>query len=264
MEKVLFENLYENPPMVTSVINPDPKDMIRTIKRAIAQGTDGFIFQLERLDNQFKKIETLKELFAETRGFPVMVTNYPYDNNKEQSDEERMAFELQALEAGAACLDVRGDTYDNGAKHELTFSPKAVEKQKELIEKIHFMGGQVIMSMHVWEYLDTEQVLAYGREIESRGADIVKIVHMVNNRAQLAESFVTTEKLHREVSVPVLHLVNGEGCEIHRFYGTAFGSCLTFCVQEFINGSSGAQPMLDKMVQFRKIVDYKYHDGGNQ
>ncbi len=255
-----FENLYEHPPLVTSVINPKPADSIKTIKRAIAKCTDAFIFQLERLDPCEKTSENLKLMFDAAKGFPIMVTNYPYDNNKGMSDDELLEFEFNALEAGAACLDVRADTFDRGAKHEITFDPDAVAKQKQVIEKIHSLGGQVIMSMHVWEFLDTETVLKYGREIASRGADIVKIVHMINDTDELATAIKTTTVLHREIATPVLHLLNGPCIELHRHYGTAFGSCLAFCVEEYIEGSSGAQPSLEKMVALRKLSNYKFFE----
>ncbi len=261
MERVLFQNLYEHPPLVTSVINPEPEDCVKTIQKAIEQGTDAFIFQLERLNNDKKNEENLRFMFEAAKGFPIMVTNYPYESNQGQSDEKRVALEIEALKAGASCLDIRGDTYDTGAKHELTFLPEAIEKQKETIRKIHELGGQVIMSMHVWEFLTTEQVLAYGKELESRGADIVKIVHMADTPEQLIESIATTYALHQAISVPVLHLLNGKCRELHRFYGTKFGSCLVFCVQEFIEGSSESQPMLDKMVQLRKLTSYQYEGG---
>ncbi len=255
-----FENLYEHPPLVTSVINPKPADSIKTIKRAIAKGTDAFIFQLERLKPEEKTRENLDEMFSCAKAFPIMVTNYPYENNKGASDDDLIEFELEALKAGAACLDIRADSFDRGAKHEITFDPDAVTKQKQVIEKIHSLGGQVIMSMHVWEFLDTPTVLRYGHELESRGADIVKIVHMINDTDELATAIKTTTMLHKEISKPVLHLLNGPCIELHRHYGTLFGSCLAFCVEEYIEGSSLSQPSLEKMAALRKISNFKYYD----
>lgn len=250
--------MYTNPPLITSVIDPLPEDGVKTVRNALAHGSDGLIYQLERLLPEYKNRESIRKLFALSEGHPIMVTNYAMQSTTQEDDESLLNLLLIALDEGASCIDIRGDMFDRGAKYELSFDENAVRRQKEVIKSIHSKGGQVIMSMHVSEYLDTSTVLNFGKEIESRGADIVKIVDVADTPLELAESFVTTAILKSKLHVPVLHLVNGESCELHRLFGTAFGSCLTFCVEKFIkDASSPSQPLLSKMLKVREMDCYK-------
>lgn len=83
-------------------------------------------------------------------------------------------------------------------------------------------------------------MLEHLREVESRGADIVKIVTAVNTDEELAEAFRTTLMLKRELRTPFIHLCNGAYSRPHRFMGPALGVSVLFAVSHYEPRYGGA------------------------
>ena len=260
MKKPLFENLYERPPLTVSISAPIPIRIICGIKNALYDGADAFLFHLEKLNPEFWNEESLAPIFEACGRKPAMVVCYPnVDNTRHLTDDEVFEIELTAIRAGAACVDIRGDMFDRGAHRELTRDPEAIEKQKKAIEQVHEMGAQVIMSCHVSsEYLDTETLLEMGREIESRGADIVKIVMNVYSEDQMVNAYTSTYRLHKELEKPVLHLISGKYSQTHRMIGAALGNCLSFCVENYDEYRQLLKPKLSAMRAIYDNLQY-YH-----
>ena len=89
-----------------------------------------------------------------------------------------MDFLLFALDCGATLCDVMGDIF---CKHpeELTDNDEAIQKQMKLIEKLHSLGAEVLMSSHLYKFAPAERVLEIALEQKRRGADIIKIGPML-------------------------------------------------------------------------------------
>src|SRR5690606_38524037 len=105
---------------------------------------------------------------------------------------------LTAADAGASMIDVMGDLY-HPSPMEITYNQNAIDKQKRLIDKIHEKGADVVISSHMSNSLNTEQVLEHMRALEERDPDVVKIVTSVNTEDELAEALITTMALNREL-----------------------------------------------------------------
>lgn len=155
---------------------------------------------------------------------------------------------------GATLIDVMGDLY---SKHpeELTDDETAIKKQMDLIDKLHSLGAEVLMSSHLCKYAPAERVLEIAIEQKRRGADIIKIVTAANTMEQQIENLRITDLLKRELGAPFLFLSGGE-CSIHRRLGIKLGCCMSLCVYEHDALSTPMQPLLSTMKTVRDIIDF--------
>lgn len=171
-----------------------------------------------------------------------------YRNDKwgDSDDDKRQELLLTAADAGASVIDVMGDLYDPSPM-EITHNQAAIDKQKNLIDKIHAKGADVVISSHMPCARTTEQVLEHMRELESRGPDIVKIVTGANTEEELTEAFKTTMTLKRELKTPFIHLCNGKFSRPHRFLGPALGVSVLFAVDRYEERYGMTQPTITAM-----------------
>ena len=138
-----------------------------------------------------------------------------------------------------------------------THNPEAIEKQKRLIDRIHAMGSQVIMSSHPQRVMSADAVLAQLRSFEERGPDVVKIVTVANTEEEFAESVRTTMLLHRELRKPFVHLCNGKFGRIQRFLGMSLGVSITFAAYRYEEFALMTQPTVRSM---RTVLDNLHWD----
>lgn len=229
-----------------------PEVAIGRIRNALHLGADAFGLQAESLLPEYQTPEAYHKLFQEMRGKPAYVTNYRSGSNKGKSDEELAEGLLTLAECGAALCDVQGDLF---AYHpiQMTEDETAIEKQMELIEKIHAKGAEVLMSAHTNCYLPGEKVLELALEQKRRGADIIKIVTDAADMQAQMENLKTVDLLKRELGAPFLFLSGGE-CGILRRLGIKLGCCMALCVYEHDALSTPGQPLLSVMKQLEQIT----------
>lgn len=247
--------LNNEKPLLTVMLQcENPDTAIGRIRNANCIGADAYGLQIECLKNEYQNVDVYKQIFSEMKGKPCYVTNYRTSYNAQKNDEE-IAKELLELAAnGATLVDVMGDLF---CKHseELTDDKKAIEKQMALIDKIHSMGAEVLMSSHLCKFATAERVLEIAKEQKRRGADIIKIVTGADNMEQQIENLRITDLLKRELGAPFLFLSGGE-CSIHRRLGGHLGNCMTLCVYEHDKFSTAAQPLLSTMKIVRDSIDF--------
>lgn len=238
-----FVNLPK-PFIVTVVTDPDPDSCIATIRNAEYDGSQAFDIHFRALEPQYHNENDLERLIKSTYR-PVMMINYRSDNawHRDISEEERAEEQLMGIRCGAAAVDLQGDIFDPSPM-EITRKPEMIDKQKKLIDKVHALGGEVIMSSHTWVHMSTEQVVEHLKELESRGADMVKVAAAVNSEEELIEAFQTTMTLKRELKVPFIHICMGQYGKMHRFVGPMLGSSLIFCVQSYTPKGHKEQPLV--------------------
>ena len=229
-----------------------PEVAIGRIRNALHLGADAFGLQAESLLPEYQTPEVYHKLFQEMRGKPAYVTNYRSGSNKGKSDEELAEGLLTLAECGAALCDVQGDLF---ASHpiQMTEDETAIEKQMELIEKIHAKGAEVLMSAHTNCYLPGEKVLELALEQKRRGADIIKIVTDAADMQAQMENLKTVDLLKRELGAPFLFLSGGE-CGILRRLGIKLGCCMALCVYEHDALSTPGQPLLSVMKQVEQMA----------
>ena len=159
------------------------------------------------------------------------------------TDEECMEYLLFAGRCGATLLDVIGDVYAP-CYDELTFDEKAVKKQVELIEKIHEMGCEVLISTHFREYRDRQTVMDFAKEQQKRGADVVKIINISNSEQELLEHITICADLKREIDCEYLYMASGEDCRLLRQICGRLGTVMYLSVVEYKGIYSKEQTIL--------------------
>ena len=160
---------------------------------------------------------------------------------------------LEVADLGADLCDIMGDCFDK-QPDELAVDEAAINKQIELINKIHGKGSKVLMSSHVMKYTPAERVLEIALEHQRRGADISKIVVGADNREQEIENLRIINLLKEKLDIPFLFLSGGE-CRILRRIGGEIGSCMYLCVYEHDSFSTLTQPLLSDVKLIRYLLN---------
>ena len=245
--------IYEKPLLCAMIQCPTPDECIEKIRRSIAGGADALGVQLCKLEKQYRTETELKRIFSACEGKPIYVTSYRTGHSKDLTDEECTALLLMGIKCGASLADVMGDMFDQGALYELSTDPFAIEKQKALISKIHAMGGEVLMSCHTRHALSVEENLMIAKAQEERGADVLKIVDVAENKSEIPSYIESIQKIVAATDKRLLLLVSGEG-QILRYIGPNFGVCMYLCVESHGELDTKEQPTLAKIKAVRDNI----------
>lgn len=227
-----------------------PQELIAESRNSEFEGAQGIAISLADLKPEFRNHDSLKGVI-DAVNLPFMFFFYRDDKWGNSDDDSRQELLLTAADAGASMIDVMGDLYDPSPM-EITHNSAAIDKQKRLIDRIHAKGADVVISSHMQCARTTEQVVEHLREVEARGADVVKIVTTVNTADELAEAFRTTMTLKRELKTPFIHLCNGKFSRPHRFLCPSLGVSIFFAVPRYEPRYGMGQPTIRAM---KKVLD---------
>ncbi len=236
--------LNQSRPFVTGMIlKDDPNEVRYAVKNALYAGADSLGIQLCAMKPELRTEENLKAMFAAAGGHPIYVTNYKRWKNEELTDEECAEGLKQALRCGATLADIPGDLF-NKADMELTKDEDAIRKQMALIDEIHSMGKEVLISSHVLRFLAPEDVLKIALEQQRRGADIAKIVTAADSDDEMHENLKATTLLKNELEIPFVFLSAGTHAKLHRLIGPALGCFAFLAVYEHDSMAFPPQPTI--------------------
>ena len=203
-----------------------------------------------------------------------MAIYYP-PKNEERNDEYRISVQMEAVRSGFSSVDLRADTFDcdsrkslEGCKAsfasanpaEISMRPDVIEKQKQTIYEFHEMGAEVLMSAHVQVELLTEQAISLAKEIESRGADIVKIITACHNPEHALTMLNTMAALKKELKVPFLYGCFGPHSRMMRPLSPLFGSMLVFGHHQYNALSNFEKPLLKDMKELYRIINWNMYE----
>ncbi len=253
--------LNQNRPLITGMILKDNPDSIRfAVKNSIYDGADCLGIQLEWLKKEYKTEENYKSIFAACSGHPIYITNYRGCENKGFSDEELADELVKALACGATLGDVPASLFDSesgmGIGLELSMKQDAIDRQMRLIDKIHSMGKEVLMSSHILQFTSAETVLEIAYEQKKRGADVAKIVTAANSDEEQIENLRITTLLKKELGIPFLFLSGGTHSKIHRMIGAQLGCVFYLAVREHDGRAVPTQPTIKAAKAVRDNLDY--------
>ena len=238
--------------ILTVMVQADNPDRIKElINKSIPCGAEAFGIQFEQLKPEYRQKGIYKELFSYTEK-PVYVTNYRSAYNTGKTDEILAEELMELADCGATLCDVIGDLFDK-QPDEVASSADAINKQKDLIEKLHKKGSQVLISSHIQKYTPTERVLEIALEHQNRGADISKIVTWAETMEQQLENMKIINMLKENISIPFLFLSGGE-CRILRKIGGELGCCMYLTVYEYDEFATPSQPLLQNVKKIRDNI----------
>ena len=230
---------------------------IAEIKNCYYDGADMIDLHLSCLEQT--DVETLKKIISSTP-LPVLALDYDqhYDRSRlHRSEEERVATMLRAVEAGAAGIDMQAYTFHapsesgfygrdiysftKGSPEEVVTDPVIIEKQCALIEKVHSMGAEVLLSCHPGIPMNTQQVVDLVRFLKERNPDIIKIVTKAVTPADCDEAIRTMTVLIREFDFPISYHANGKAGVPSRLINPLLGGQIAFCIDRYNEGSTMEQ-----------------------
>ena len=242
-------------PLLTVMVQADNPDRIEYLVNAsLTEGAEAFGMQFELMNPEYRTGETYERLFSLTRLLPVYVTNYRSRQNEGRNDNVLADELIELAKHGATLCDVMGDYFDP-CDWELTMNEIAVQKQIKLIDTLHEMGAEVLMSSHINKFTTAERVLEIALEHKRRGADISKIVTRAENMEQQIENLRILSLLKNHLGIPFLFLSGGE-CHISRRLGSTLGNCMTLCIYEQDMYSYNAQPLLKDAKLLRDTLGF--------
>lgn len=253
--KASFLN-HEKPLLCAMIQCATVEECICKIQSSLAEGATAFGIQLCKLNKELRTRENLTKIFDACEGKPIYVTSYRHSLNEGFTDEECMDVLVLAVECGATIVDVMGNTFDKNALRELTEDPEAVAKQKAFIEKIHALGGEVLMSSHTGSNLTVEETLYIAKAHEERGADLIKIVNKTDCIEDLPKSFETIIELNKTVNKKFLYLESGPTQKMVRNLGPQLGVCMYLTCQFYGVADTPAQPKLSRLKKVIEGLDY--------
>ncbi len=255
-------------PFIVGVVSElDPENCIKTIKLSEYDGAQAFDLYLHSLDKKYLNKEDLRAIFSSTN-CPVLTLNYRWNLKGpiKITDDERVRQHLLALEAGSAGMDVEADLFDevpgappwtkeafdystneNSRPRELSFDPKAVERQKKLFKEVQQAGGEVLLSAHTRVPLTADKILKIGKELESRGANMAKIVAVCCSEEDVVENIKGCVALKKELKIPFQLQGHGEHAKVLRVINPMLGAMLFFCHQTLKPGGFHDQPLIRSM-----------------
>lgn len=244
-------------PLKTAMIQVKTADeAIAAIESGLKQGADAFGWQLECLNADQINQKTLENVFSAGCGMPFYVTNYKWASGGDKPEEQYFDELLLALKCGATLIDMPGDSF-SPAPDQLTYDQQAIRKQVEFSQKVHDLGGELLISSHVPDFRSEDYVLGMAFEQKRRGADIAKIVTFSHDDEQLTDNLKTTVRLRESLGIPFLFLSGGEKCRLHRLAGPLLGACMWLCVAYRALITTPPQPLLSDVNEFVRIYESK-------
>ena len=245
-------------PAIAGVIRErNVRGAIAEIKNCTYDGADMIDLHMSCLEKT--DVESLRSIISSTK-LPVLALNYnnTYEWADAGFDEEACAESfLRAVEAGAAGVDIQGYTFDlpskkgfcgedkysftKGNPKEIVTDENIISKQCELIEKVHAMGAEVLLSCHPGIPMNSEQVVELALFLEKRNPDIIKIVTRADDEDDLAESIRTMLMLKKEVKTPIAYHAGGKAGTASRIINPLLGGQIAFCVDRYNEGSTMEQ-----------------------
>lgn len=263
-------------PIILGVLKERTTDAtIEQIKRCEAAGATAFNLHLSLLEEESRKPDSLKRIF-EAASSPVMAVHYnrnPQGVTRKDTNEMRVNEMVRAVEYGAAGIDLQGHTFcsDTRAtqekfgdpeKHpfitarpkEVIMDPELIEKQREVVKKVHSLGGEVLMSCHTGVFLNTEQIVSLAKFIEEREPDFIKIVTPVDNKDGLLVALNSVKALKRELHTKFSYHCSGRVGRITRYIGPYFGSSQVFAMDHYNEYSDKEQLLISSFKAFYEEV----------
>ncbi len=275
MSKRKFTEIPQ-PFICTILSDSNPTDSIRPIRLSDYDGTDAYEMNLMMLRKEFLNEKDLRYVFQSTVK-PIIVCHYQWDYEAplDMGEEERFELLLNAVRWGASGIDLEADAYDpssgppewseearaysldrSSKPRDWTTDPAAIQRQREIIEEVHRLGGEVLLCAHTRVHLSVEEAVSMAKEMEARGADIAKVVSVNTNYEDLLDSMRATLEIKNALGIPFIMMSHGEHSKIGRVVCPILGSMLAFCTQPLSPGGYPLQPPISAMKAAWENIDW--------
>lgn len=264
-------------PIIIGVVKEASADAaISTIKACENEGANAFDLHVSLLEGDDRGGAQLERIFSEVDS-PVLAVHYnnlPKGITQKNTDIERMAELEEAVRLGAAGIDMQAYTFCKSplatlegkdpkkypfitaSPREVVLDDEVIAKQRRQIEKIHALGGEVLMSCHTKAFLDTEQVVSLALEMEKRDVDIVKMVIPVNTKKDVLSALNSALELKKNLKYAKPHLhCSGKLGRITRYAAPYFGASIVFATDHYNERADKEQLLITKFLDFYREIE---------
>lgn len=239
-------------PVLTGAVQEETADQaIRAIKNFALHGAKGIDLHLTQMREESRTPEELKRVINASP-LPIFGLNYTVSHDASE-EEERVRLLLRSLEAGASGIDIQGYTFDFASREkfderftdagysfvqprpkEVVVNDAVIDRQCELIERVHAMGGEILLSNHVGVFLECDMLLELCLFLEKRKPDTIKIVAMCDTEYELAETVKAMILIKKEIKTPVTLICNGKYRALSRILNALLGGYMVFTADTYI------------------------------
>ena len=143
---------------------------------------------------------------------------------------------------------------------QVTLREETVEKQKAFIDKIHALGAEVVLSTHTGVMMTAEQTIALAKTLETRGADVIKIIAKATSIDDIPECFRTVIELKKTMNVPFTYHLEGKLGKVTRIVAPMLGSYMVFCFDRYTESSNFEQCHLKSMADAFRALEWQIED----
>ena len=249
MKKASFINT-SRPLLCAMIQEKTPEAIINRVLNGLYDGAEAFGIQLECLEREYRTESFLSEIFSACQGRPIYVTSYRNFESTGMTDDECMELLFLAAKCGATLCDVPADTFDINETG-ISYEENAVKRQKEIVNKLHEMGKEVLISTHLPHFYSSEEVFNIAKAQRERSTDVVKIVNISNDEKELMENLNICAELKNQIDCEYLYLASGKDCRLLRQIGGRLGCLMYLCVYEYGGVYSKDQPKIRSLKAIR-------------
>lgn len=242
------------PTVVLMACGRTPERVLELIEAGHRENADAFGIQIEKLNREYQTESVIKRLIDAAKGKKTYITNYRTDSNEGKSDDELACGLVAAAKLGGDLIDVMGDMFCR-TEGEMTDDIDAIDRQKKLIDEIHTIGREVLMSSHTHKFMSKEEVFGYISRQRDRGADIAKLVAGAGTNEEMLENVIISAEIEKENMGPALFLCTGGAAMRHRILGPAISDGMILCVSEEDEFTFGIQPKICDAVNEAKLIE---------
>ena len=272
-------------PFIIGVISDGDVDhCIRNMKHSEFDGADGFQLELHNFRSLPLSKQKLKDIIGSTTK-PIWTTNRRSKIDRQQrrqiDEHARIQVELDALDAGAQCIDLEMDTFDpwylwdthrrqaewsqlhdipvnpDDFPGECCFNEDAIREQCKVIDHVHNVGGEVLLSSHILVRTRTEGIVRIAKALEQRGADLIKIVVWNDDFYDLCDTLRANVVLSETLETPFKLMSQGEPSKLGRAIFPMFGSAWAFCQHELRPGGFHYRPLISTEKYLLQHLDWQ-------
>ena len=272
-----------NTPLVVGVVRERTvQNALSKIREYEASGATAIDVHLSCLDDEYKTVASLK-LIADGTDLPILALNYNQRHKWTEigdSEEDRVALMLKGLDAGMSAMDMQGYTFDPASKRnyvgediysftknnpfEIVTDKKVIAQQKELIDRVHDMGKEVVLSTHPYIPMNGNQIEDLVCFLAERNPDVIKLVTRCLTEDDLMESFDTMRKLKK---LNLRQKISFHCCDelgkMTRLVNPILGSYMCFCTKSNDENRNKEQLDIGTAVAFFKEFGWMKEDEKN-
>ena len=216
-------------PLVIGVVRErTAQNSIKKIREYKESGATAIDWHLSCLEDEYKDISQLK-IVEDSTDLPILALNYNQRYDWSEIDDSGYTFDVQSKRKFV------GDniySFTRNNPFEIVTDKKVIDKQKDLIKRVHDMGKEVLLSTHPYIPMNCKQITDLVCFLAERNPDVIKLVTRCLTEDDLTEAFYTMRQLKK---LNLRQKISFHCCDelgkTTRLVNPVLGSYMCFCTK---------------------------------